>query len=219
MFHEEEEVLQTVVNMVHHELCHAHDSAAKRRNFSGAWLTHSVTGVSRHLFPVADAVWCEYFANRRSYPTWPGGEHMHAAMFADQVSAVPVAVKEAIKAYRLHGGIPRLLDDAMPHIKFLFMLAGYVMGTVHGAGGALQDLDAAAAAAVKGSYFEPVWAALDAELERMYQTHGHWAGLAVYAPLEDIASSVMMSVGLVLELRGGQAYLNVPFTPETLPFS
>jgi hypothetical protein len=165
---------------------------------------------------VADAVWCEYFANRRSYSTLRGGEHMHAPMFAKQVPAALVAVRDAIKAYRLHREIPRLVDDAMPRINFLFMLAGYVMGTVHGAGGALQDLDAAAAAAVKGSYFEPAWRALDPVLGRMYETHGQWPGLTVYAPLEGIVSSVMKSLGLELELRGGQPYLNVPFTPDTL---
>lgn len=217
MFHADEDMMRLTVNLLHHELSHAHDSAAKRRSFADVWLKQPVTGVSCQLFPLADAVWCEYFANRRSYPTWPSGKHMHASMFAQQIPAVSAAVKRAIKAYRLHRSIPRLLDAAIPHINFLFMLTGYVMGTVHGAGGTLQDLDTEAAGAVNGSYFEPAWAALSMELDRMYETHGQWPGLTVYAPLEAIASSVMRSLGLDLGLRDGQPYLNVPFTLDTLP--
>jgi len=215
LFHPDEDAMRLIVNLIHHELAHAHDSAAKRKSFAGAWPAHHVTGISRHLFPLADAVWCEYFADRRSYLTWPGGTHMHAPWLAQQIPVVSAAVKSSIKAFRLHSNVGRLLQEVMPHINFLFMLTGYVMGTVHGAGGTLKDLDATAAEAVKGSFFEAAWIALDSELDQMYQTHGQWSGLTVYAPLEAIASSVLRNLGLELGLRGGQPYLNVPFTPDS----
>jgi hypothetical protein len=218
VLHDDRQRMRQSVHLIHHELGHAHDSAMKRRSFGAAWLSQlGPSGLSYHLFPLADAVWCEYFANRRSYPTWPGGEHMHGPMFAKQISEVPAAVKKAIREFRLHRQVPRLLDEALPYIKFLFMLAGYVMGTVHAAGGSLADLDAGAAAALRGSFFEPAWTALDAELEQMHATHGEWAGLQAYAPLEITASDVMVRLGLVLSLRNGRPYLDVPFTPDTLP--
>jgi hypothetical protein len=36
LFDADEDMMRLTVNLVHHELSHAHDSAAKRRNFAGA---------------------------------------------------------------------------------------------------------------------------------------------------------------------------------------
>ena len=218
LFHDDPLRMRLAVNLIHHELSHAHDSAAKRKSFGDAWLSQPVTGVSNHLFPIADAVWCEYFANRRSYLTWPGSEHMHGPMFARQIPAARAAVKTAIRSFRRHVNVTHLLDDTMPQLNFLFMLTGYVMGTVHASGGSLEDVDAGAAAAMRGSYFESAWKALDIELDHLYQAHGQWpSGIGVYGPLEAIAGDVMVRLGLVLSVRNGRPYLDVPFTTDTLP--
>lgn len=216
VFHADSDTGLRAVNTIHHELAHAHDAAAKRRNFGEAWLTHRVTGASSYTLPCAEAVWSEYFADRRSYPTSPGGEPMHAAMLAAQIPAVESKMKSSIGEFRHHGDCSRLLSDVMPELHFLFTLAGYVLGTVAGAARPIEGMASGVANSVRATYFEPAWQALTVELDRMYQAHGSWVGIEAYAPLEQVVGSVMARLGVEFTTRNGEAYLNVPFTPSSL---
>jgi hypothetical protein len=216
VFHADADTGLRAVNTIHHELAHAHDAAAKRRNFGAVWLAHRVTGASCYTLPCAEAVWSEYFADRRSYPTNPGGEPMHAAMLAAQIPAVESKMKATIGEFRNHGVCSRLLSAAIPEVHFLFMLAGYVLGTVAGAARPIEEIAPGVLNAVRATYFEPAWQALTVELDRMYQAHGRWVGIEAYAPLEQIVGSVIARLGVEFEPRNGELYVNVPFRPSSL---
>lgn len=210
----DQDLRDVALNSFHHELCHAHDAAVLRRNFPGVMLSPQQGGVwSWRLYPIANALWAEYSANRRSFATLPKAGCMHTPLLATEIATVTADVRESIKSYRRHLTVDALLDEAAPHVYFVFMLAGYILGTLHAAG---RELEGDAAAALRGSFLEPAWNDAAPLLARMYQSHGQWPGLAVFRPLEDAVRGAFRRLGLHMTTAAGGAYLEVPFTPETL---
>lgn len=96
--------------------------------------------------------------------------------------------------------------------------AAYLGGHLAGLG---RNLAAAAPMAQKlieeNGYFSPLFQTLTERLESMWRTRESWAGLNAYDPLTKFARELLRAGGIELSMRGGQLYVDVPFTEETMP--
>jgi hypothetical protein len=63
---EESSKRDVCVSTLRHELCHVDDFQRKSLLWKGEWLKARLEGVRATFFPIADALWSEYYANRVS---------------------------------------------------------------------------------------------------------------------------------------------------------
>jgi hypothetical protein len=189
---------------IHHELSHVHDWAVKTRNIGADAFSRPPS----YFFPVADLVWSEYFADRRSYPSMPGGKSVHADVLLANVAKVAVTAKAALATARLLDSPTPLLNEVVPEARFVLTLAAYVLGALAGAGRTIGDEYPSVATAIAGSCLEQAWPALAVHLDEMAVLHGKWTGVEVYRPLENIVQSVFAQLGMVFALgENGQVRL------------
>jgi hypothetical protein len=177
---------------VHHELSHVHDWAVKTRNIG----PEPYSRPPSCFFAVADLIWSEYFADRRSFPSMPGGKSVHADVLVENVARIAGTAKAALAAALIQNSPKPLMDVTLPAARFLLTLAAYVLGALAGAGRTVGEEYPSVAAAITGSCLEKAWPMLAGHLDEMAATHGMWSGVEVYRPLEDAVESVFARLGM-----------------------
>lgn len=181
---------------VHHELSHVHDWAVKTRNIGSEPYTRQPS----YFFPLADHIWSEYFADRRSFPSMPGGKSVHTDVLVTNLAKVASTAKSALARARVQDSPSPLLNEVVPEVSFLLTLTAYVLGALAGAGATLGQEHPSVAAAITGSCLEQAWPVLAAHLDTMAATHGNWSGIEVYRPLEDAVQGVFARLGIAFAL-------------------
>jgi hypothetical protein len=177
---------------VHHELSHVHDWTVKTRNIGPEPYARSPS----YFFPQAETIWSEYFADRRSFPSMPGGKSVHTDVLVANLAQVASTAKSALIRARVQDSPSPLLNEVVPEVSFLLTLAAYVLGALAGAGRTVGEEYPSVAAAITGSCLEQAWPVLAAHLDTMAASHGKWTGVAVYRPLEDAVQSVFARLGM-----------------------
>lgn len=127
-------------------------------------------------------------------------------------------VDEEIRSYRTHSDMDRLMKYAASHYGALMKYASYLLGHIHGINKELNLLAPEAASNLAGSYFQATFEELEKALETMWSSYGQWSNLDVYRPLMEVIYSCYKRGGLHLKHLGNESlYVDVPFTPETMP--
>lgn len=201
----------TSINMLHHELCHAHDHLVKRKDLAHEFLAKELKGKRVHLNPMAMCLWDEYYANRRSYPTLFRGECIHATLLSEEILHVTETLKQQIALYRFSHDINALTSFATENIGYLFQLAGYVLGSLAGEGTTLEERYPEVWSVVSDSPLGKVWERLRLALDSLHERHGAWGTFDVLLPVEALADEVMKEFGLEFEERPQGLWVNVPY--------
>ncbi len=212
--------LQTVVHLLHHELCHVHDNNKMIDAFPNDVLRSCYVGKDVFVRPLAELCWSEYIAHAMSSRTAP--EEWLATttgMLADAIARTKQVVDNQILSYRYHGDVDRLIQDFQRDGRFLLRMAAYTLGYTDGLDMSLSDLSPAAAQQLHGSYFEATWQALHEALKEMRGLWpDSWNDLSNYDNLAGVVEEYYATMGLVLSAVGdGQIHVRVPFRPETIP--
>jgi hypothetical protein len=181
---------------VHHELSHVHDWAVKTRNIG----SQPYARPPSYFFPLAETIWSEYFADRRSFPSMPGGKSVHTDVLVANLAKVASTAKAALARARAQDSPTPLLNEVVPEVSFLLTLSAYVLGALAGAGCTVGEEYPFVAAAITGSCLEQAWPVLAAHLDRMAAAHGNWSGIEAYRPLEDVVQSVFARLGMAFAL-------------------
>jgi hypothetical protein len=181
---------------LHHELSHVHDWSVKTRNIG----LEPYSRPPSFFFPMADLIWSEYFADRRSFPSMPGGKSVHTEVLVENLVKVAGTAKVALARARAQDAPTPLLNEVVPEVAFLLTLVAYVLGALAGAGRTVGEEYPSVAAAITGSCLEQAWPVLAAHLDTMAATHGKWSGVEVYRPLEDVAQSVFARLGMAFSM-------------------
>jgi len=217
LFHEDKSIMLTSVNMIHHELAHAHDSAVKHRNLPDVWMKRQLEGWSSWTSRITQSIWDEYFAERRSFPTLPNGESLRIPLLEIEIPRIAETIQCSIEAFRVHLDIERLVREVFAEVSFLFQLTGYALGTLAASGQTIEDTHAGAANAVHKSSLGKRWDALATSLDIMWTSHGEWPGFEIFEPLERVVHETIGDYGVILLTRpDGSLYADVPFPTSTM---
>lgn len=216
----DKELFRSALHLLHHELCHVHDDNKKIDAFKSHMLRTRYTGKDMYIRPLAEVCWSEYIATLLSSST--AGQNDIAGMtgsFAEAIKRTKQEINKEIISYRYHGDLMKLLGAFGRHGEFLAKAAAYTLGYVDGLGTSLAELSIEASETLSGSYFEPTWKAMHSSFRKMFKIYPDgWQDLAV---MDDLALSIenyYAEMGLILSTtEDGQAYLGVPFRPETTP--
>lgn len=206
------------LSLVAHECGHVADLKHRDEKFPGTILQNKYNGYYQQMiYPLADILWEEYAACRIS------------AVFSDKetprfeeslVSVSGVAQersKAAIRAYRLHGNLNRVLAKAGNALCEPLRMMAYLRGQLDGLG---QDLDQAPAARtlLACSAYGAISDQLTLALRDLWERRAGWASPAEFEPLRKLCVDTFALGGIFLTpAPDGNVYVHIPFTPGTMP--
>jgi hypothetical protein len=217
---EVEEHVQRIVHTLAHECGHVHDLGVQVKCFPDTILKPHTSYKDGVLFGIAYGCWQEYIASRLSAFM---GKDFTTSDFEETFCGALEGAKEradaAIRQYRMHGDVNRIVQEVTTEYKRPLIHASYLLGHVDGLGGTIQALAPKASdAAERSSYFNTVFIELAEELRSLYSTYGKWQTLEVYEPLKLLAHDLLKTGGIdIQQMPDGTAHVDIPRQTETLP--
>jgi hypothetical protein len=206
---------RSALHTIAHECAHVEDLKHRDNCFPGRILQTKITHADDAAFhQVSDVVWEEYAACRTSAGF--GGPQQNAR-YVDALTSVLDGAREranaAIREYRLHGDLHRLLESAGQHICLPLRMYAYLQGHVDGLD---TSLDASAQDAIDRSPYAVFFQRAAALLRALWERRGRWVSLSEFDPLRQLACDVLSDGGLLFKrLPDGRVWVDVPFRPGT----
>lgn len=201
------------IYVVAHECAHVEGVKHLDLCFPGQMLRRRIPHFDDAIFQqVSEVMWDEYAACRTS--ALLGGELQTASYVNGLVSVLHGArdrSDSAIRAYRWHGDLDRLVAEAGLHICQPLKLFAYLLGNLDGLRATVAEAALRAQEAIAGGpYAEPFERATEI-LRHLWDQRGQWTSAAQFDPLRQIARDVLDDAGLVFQrLPDGQVWLDVP---------
>jgi hypothetical protein len=139
--------------------------------------------------------------------------------FCDRLKNAWPAITTAIRLYRMHGNVDRVLSEVSIQVRHVAVYAGYLFGYV-----AKMDLsltDAAPQAATEINT-HPEFGAVVKELReglmKLLDIYPKFADLDVFNPLSDLIGDLYKRAGFAFrENPDGTLHLDIPHRPDTMP--
>lgn len=204
--------------LVAHECGHIADLKHRDERFPGTILQHQIEDFEEALFePIIAALWDEYAACRISAIFGEDQAPVYEESFVGALDGARQNANDAIRAYREHGDLNRVLEEAGRPMCEPLRLAAYLMGHLDGLG---EDWDIVPEARdrLANSPYAPFVDRLGEALREAWSCRDSWDSPAVFDPLKDIAHDVLTEGGIILSrMPDGRTHVDLPFTPETMP--
>jgi hypothetical protein len=215
---ETSEYFEQALYLVAHECGHIEDLKHRDESFPGTILQQQITKYEEAVLdPVASAFWEEYAACRASTALGSGQAAIYEQNFVSVLAAARDDANAAIRSYRWHADISRVLEEAGRPLCEPLRMAAYLLGHLDGLN---QGWDAVPQArdAIAGSLYQIFIERLLAVVRDFWSRRGRWQSRSEFIPLHDLARDVFERGGLILRpLSDGSLYVDIPFTPETMP--
>ncbi|WP_137391927.1 hypothetical protein [Rhodoligotrophos defluvii] len=215
---QEGDEFEQALYLVAHECAHIEDLKHRDICFPGTILQRQITDYEEALFePIIGALWEEYAACRISAIFGAGQASRYEECFVGVTRDARSLANDAIRAYRLHGDLNRVLEEAGRPLCEPLRMAAYLIGHLDGRG---EELDTApqAQAVLATSASAPFVNQLREALRNLWSRRGAWTSPAEFQPLKEIATQVLAEGGMMLtRLPGGDLHVDIPYTPETVP--
>lgn len=207
------------VGLVAHECAHVQVTAEKERAVPECRLGTRIEGYERAImFQLAEICWDEYAVCRISAPFAAQQNVTHAQTVVACVEVAREQADDAIRTYRVHGDLDRLVAGAGPPLVAPMKAVAYLLGGMDGSAKEWSDFPGVRSALETASYDDLV-DRLHSELRRLWDTRDRWEPtMAVFSELEAIAKAVFDSGGIHFRTEpDGSCHIDVPFTPWTIP--
>lgn len=202
-----------------HECGHVHDLAAKVQSLPEFWLKLKLNRYDALLFEVAEACWSEYIASRLSAfmsPVELTGQY--ETTLCEQLEKGVPAVRNAIRQYRMHGDVPRVLSETSYVVKKILVYASYLFGQLHGLDQSLKEAPKVKELLQSDPEILALLLRLESELSRLESTYTNWESFEVFDPLKQIALELYEAFGMEIESRGEAGlFVNIPLSEATVP--
>lgn len=215
-----EEQLRMTNGIIGHECAHVAITAAKERAIPDARFGTVIEDFEHGvMFQIADICWDEYAACRMSALFAPDQNAGHAETLIASLQVAREKSDEAIRSYRRHHDIDRLVAESGSYLQQPIKAAAYLLGGMDAEEKTWEDFPKVFEALEEASYLEVV-EQLAVELRRLWDTRDEWeATLGVFSGLEAIAKQVFEDGGLFFHSQpDGRCRIDVPFTATTMPF-
>lgn len=206
------------VGIISHECAHVEITARKEEAIPEARFDTRIEGFERAItFQIAEVAWDEYAACRMSAPFAPRQNASHAETLKGVVARARDAANDAIRRYRLHRDIERVVDEAAPPLLQPIKVAAYLLGGMDGARVTWEDVGDVRAIVDAAGYADLIDRLRDI-LRDMWATREEWTpSLDVFAPLQALATDVLRLGGLTFRSQpDGSCWVDVGYSAETV---
>jgi hypothetical protein len=208
-----------ILYVLAHECGHVHDLKVRDEAFPNALFQKRYTNVRQSTFgQIAIVCWDEYAACYLSAP-YSNDQVLEnlSNVFVDTSRDARTRANNSIKQYRTHRDLQRLIDEVKHEYGSVLKFASYLLGHLHGLGKTISDCDEANNF-ISGHWCEAFIFRLDAALSSLMARYGQWTDISVFNVLDDIADDLFKDGGIfITETSADSAYVDVPFTPQTMP--
>ncbi len=204
--------------VIAHECAHVEVTRDRDRAFPGTVLQSQYEGYEAELFgQVADICWEEYAACRMAAPFSSQKADDYTAGLAAVLCVARDRSNEAIRAYRLHGDIDRVINEAGSALCEPLKIASYLLGHMDGHDSDWSIETATRVLLEEYGYTELV-DRLRAAVRALWARRGSWESIDEFLPLRDVVRDCFESGGLFFSSRpDGSAHVSIPFTSDTMP--
>ncbi len=213
-----EDEVQLAIGIIAHECAHVEITAQKEVAIPDARFGARIEGYERTiLFQLAEVCWDEYAACRISAPFALNQNEHHAETVAGVVAVARDRSNAAIRSYRRHGDLDRLVGEAGPALCEPMKAVAYLLGGMDGANETWADQSVARQALEAGGYGDLV-DELHQALRALWETQGQWdPTLDTFGPLLAIGKRVFEAGGIYFSSGpDSSARIDVPFTLDTI---
>lgn len=210
---------EMAIGFIAHECAHVEVDARMAEVVPESRLGASSSDFERAvLFQIAEIAWSEYAVCRLSARFAPRQNQQHAESVAAVMPGARARANEAIRSYRTHGDLRRLLAEAGSELCQPIKAVAYLLGGMDAEGLGWTDFPEARSVIEKAGYADLV-DRLHECCEALWETRSEWStDKDVLGSLTELTRDVLASGGIHLR-RGedGDCHINVPFTPDTMP--
>ncbi|WP_436356425.1 hypothetical protein [Brevundimonas sp. CEF1] len=213
-----EEDVQLAIGIIAHECAHVQITAQKEAAIPDARFGARIEGYERGvLFQLAEVCWDEYAACRISAPFAKGQNERHAETVAGVVAVARDRSNAAIRSYRRHADLNRLVGEAGPALCEPMKAVAYLLGGMDGDEETWTDRRALREAVEAAGYGDVV-DELHHALRALWDTQDQWdPTLDTFGPLLAIGKRVFEAGGIFFRSGpDGSARIDVPFTLDTI---
>lgn len=218
LIYPEHESHPLAVNIIAHEFAHVTGLKWNDAAMPGLLLApHQTDWFTASLFDAALIIWDEYLACRLAagFGDAVAQRTLYAKNYEGDAALAISRTREPIKAYRIHGDLEKMMAEIRVPLIQPLKLAGYLLGHLDGMEDE-QSLDALCPHQVETPYHS-VLPALRTELRKLWNTHGNTGGVERFDGVIELIIQVYEGAGTHPKKQGDHYYVNVPYTPETLP--
>lgn len=200
-----------------HECAHVEVTNRFDEAFPNTLLQKSYgTYVEALQWEVILACWDEYAVCRICARIGAEPTNGYEEVFLGQLESAPEAAKNSIIEYRIHGDLDRMLAEVLGAYGNLMKFASYHIGNLRGLDIAIDDRERTNSA-LSGHWFEPFFCRLADIHDKLFAQYGVWQDKADFEAIGALAQSVLAERGVIIRPEGDNYYVDVPFSPETMP--
>jgi hypothetical protein len=206
------------LQLLAHECAHIEDLKRQDDSFPGVILRQvHEDWLDTHFLPIGLNLWQEYYACRRTAHFYPAATLDFSSSLARCLERNQLEVNDAIKHYRDHSDLELLVSETLEPATRALRIAAYMFGHIDGIDQDWQDITEVRERLNSHRLDASINAMLD-ELRRLWDMRNEWTTFRDIQGLADIARDAYAEAGVIAKWTSdGGAYLDVPFTAETMP--
>lgn len=203
---------------VAHECGHLEDFKCRDECFPQTMLQpYGIDQEKAHLDAISEAIWMEYAACFIAARFGREETIAYQKNFLSTLASAPHDAKSAIRSYRIHGVVARVLEEAGGSLCTPLRMAAYLLGHLDGLGEDWFSMQSTRSA-VMASEYHPFLERLVSILRDLWSRRGRWNSRAEFSTLSDLIRDLHAHGGLVLKkMPDGSLWVDIPRTPEMAP--
>lgn len=215
----ESEDYRFALSVVAHECAHVEVAKLHDQAFPGTILRTRYDSYEAEIFgQMADICWDEYAACRMA-AVFSSGK---SDDYVDGLTAVLNVARDrsnaAIRSYRWHGDIDKVVNEAGAALCEPLKLASYLLGHMDGRDTG-WEVEAEARTTVEDRGYGALVDRLHVALRDLWGNRGEWQSVDEFQPLWEVVRDTFAFGGLYFGPGQTplQGHISIPFTPETMP--
>lgn len=212
-----EENCRQALYLIAHECAHVEELHLRDERFPGTILQAVITDCEEALLSqTSEAIWSEYAACRLSGIFGAEQASAYEECLVGALGAAREEANAAIREYRLHGDLNRVLEEAGRPCCEPLRFAAYLIDHLDGRNEGWDNVPAARDT-VADSEYAPLIERMTEVLRKLWDTAASWESPAVFGPLNDIARDALEMGGMILIRQDdGSIYVDIPFSDDTI---
>lgn len=206
------------LHMLAHECAHVEVTKRFDSTFPGFLLKFTFPNAHEaNRWHIISSCWDEYAATMISARFGRDPTNDYEEIFVEVLADARNKANEQIKAYRWHSDVDRVLSETYGVYGNLMKTACYHLGNMAGHNLSIEDLPKTLVA-LDGHWFNPFFERLGELCDGVAAEYGEWRDMKKFDEIGDLMDEIIKEGGLtVSNLDDGEIYVDVPFTPETMP--
>lgn len=213
----DKEGIRIAIHVLAHECGHVEVTKQFDRCFPNVILQHKLPLLDTLRWDTIFAVWDEYAVTRIAASFGADQTDGYNQTLLADLQTLDDRNNELIRAYRIHGNVEQILSEIYRSCGNLLKFGGYCIGNLRGKDIHWRERDDLTSVIVS-HWFEPFFQSLSEACSGLADRYGEWTDMDTFLSISSILDELVCRAGLnVTAQPDGGAYVDIPFTIQTMP--